>query len=84
MTKAQTTAEYIFNKIIEYRFDKVISCIKLVVFCTVELTDLDETCDSEHVNTFIFTFSDNSVLKINMDGDVYLDDDYQNAYNIFN
>ena len=77
-----TKAEYIFNKITEYRLDKVISCIKLV-FCTVESVDLDETCDHEHVNTFIFRFSDESVLKIDMDGYVYLDDDYQNAYNIF-
>ena len=83
MTIAQTKAAYIFNKIIEYRFDKVITCIKLV-FCTVDSADLDETCDSEHVNTFIFTFNDDSALKIDCDGDVYLDDDYQNAYNIFN
>lgn len=82
MAIAQTKAAYIFNKIIEYRMDKVISCIKLV-FCTVESVDLDETQDHEHVNTFIFTFNDDSVLKIDMDGYVYLDDDYQNAYNIF-
>ena len=78
-----TKAEYILSNIMKYRFNKVISCIKLV-FCTVESVDLDETCDHEHVNTFIFTFNDNSVLKIDMDGNVYLDDDYQNAYNIFN
>ena len=83
MTIAQTKAAYIFNKIIEYRFDKVITCIKLV-FCTVDSADLDETQDDEHVNTFIFTFNDESVLKIDMDGLVYLDDDFENAYSIFN
>ena len=77
-----TKAEYILSKIQKHRFNKVISCIKLV-FRMVEWVDLDETCDHEHVNTFIFTFNDGSVLKIDMDGDVYLDDDYQNAYNIF-
>ena len=78
-----TVAEYILSKIQKHRFNKVISCIKLV-FRIVETVDLDEACDHEHVNTFIFTFNDDSVLKLDCDGDVYLNDDYQNAYNIFN
>lgn len=82
MTKAQTKAQDILNTIIKYRFKKVITCIYFA--CGSTLIDMDETQDDEHVNTFIFTFDDESVLKIDMDGDVYLDDDYQNAYNIFN
>jgi hypothetical protein len=54
-----------------------------MIFKSLTLFYYDETENGEQVNTFIFTFYDDSVLKIDFDGDVYIDDDYENAYNIY-
>lgn len=80
MTIAQTHLEQIINK---HCIVRVIDAIAITLKLPA-LMHYDETQDHEHVNTFIFRFNDDSVLKIDMDGDVYLDNDYQNAYNIFN
>lgn len=81
MTIAQMRLKQITNK--NHNIKSIIRAIS-ILFKLPALTNYDETHDNEHVNTFIFTFEDDSALKIDMDGNVYLDDDYQNSHNIFN
>lgn len=35
------------------------------------------------VTTFIFTFKDDSILRLDTEGDLYCENYYQDAYNIF-
>jgi hypothetical protein len=80
MTTAQKHLELIKDK--ENRINSVIRAVAMI-FKSLTLFYYDETENGEQVNTFIFTFYDDSVLKIDFDGDVYIDDDYENAYNIY-
>ena len=81
MTIAQTRLNQIMDK--ENNINSVIRAVAMI-FQSLSLFYYDEIENGEEVNTFIFTFYDDSVLKIDMDGLVYLDDDFENAYNIFN
>lgn len=58
----------------------------MVIKCILHLSkdaDVDETEDATHVDTFIFSYDDDSEARIDMDGDLYDEQNYEDAYNIF-
>jgi len=59
---------------------KIIDCI---LFLSRHAYSRDETEDGTHINTFIFQYGDESEARINMDGDLYDEQNFSNAYNIF-
>lgn len=58
----------------------------MVIKCILHLSkdaDVDETADETHVNTFTFIYDDDSEARIDMYGDLYDEQNYEDAYNIF-
>jgi len=80
MNAAQTRLEQIMDK--NNRINSVIKVIAMI-FKSDDLYDYDELENGEQVNTFIFTFHDGSELWIDFDGDVYINEQRDTAFNIY-
>ena len=71
------------TKIQELKDMKTNMVIKCILHLSKDANNVDETEDVKHVNTFIFMYDDQSTAKIDMDGDLYDEQNYFDAYNIF-
>jgi len=71
------------KKIQELKDMKTKMVIKCILHLSKDANRVDETEDVKHVNTFTFIYDDDSEAKIDMDGDLYDEQNYEDAYNIF-
>jgi len=71
------------TKIQELKDMKTNMVIKCILHLSKYANTVDEKADETHVNTFTFIYDDESIARIDMDGDLYDEWNYEDAYNIF-
>ena len=71
------------TKIQELKDMKTNMVIKCILYLSKDANNVDETEDATHINTFIFIYDDESIARMDMDGDLYDEQNYKDAYNIF-
>lgn len=83
LTKAQKAKQDLMNEDTQERF--LLWWIQRIL-STYEhnISNQDETF-GEHdcISTFIFTFKDDSILRLDTAGNLYCENDYEDSYNIF-
>jgi len=79
-TTAQLQLEVIKEKIAQ---QKISLLVDVILLASKNCYMSDESHDQNGVSTFVFLYKDDSELRVDIEGAVYCNNDYEDAYNIF-